>query len=389
MRIVYTLLCSLLSFVALAQQDTSRIRISVLTCGTGEELYTTFGHSGVRIIDSTAHTDLVYNYGLFNFGDPEFYTKFTRGKLLYFVGTETFDDFMSTYRYEQRNVAEEVLDIGIKEKQNIIAYLQENLKPENRSYKYDFLYDNCATRIRDIFPKTLDSTFRFGPVLKQRKVTFRAILNEYLRANHWSRFGINILLASRIDREMTDEQAMFLPDMLFAGLRNATYQKRILASQITTIYKGAPKPKVGPNQPLWMMMGVLLLVLLVFFVRPLARLKNLVSFLLLLVSGALGCFILFMWFGTDHKSCANNFNILWALPFNLFAAFSIFRPRKWHVKYGLLGIGLLMIALLVHIIGLQVMPLIELLPFIVSLLYIYMYMYKRGLAYQAALAKAA
>ncbi|RQO31991.1 hypothetical protein DBR32_04100 [Taibaiella sp. KBW10] len=387
MRILFAFFLLCLSFCARAQQDTSRIRISVLTCGTGEELYTTFGHSGVRVVDSNAQTDLVYNYGLFNFSDPDFYSKFTRGKLLYFVGTESFPDFMSTYQYEKRNVAEEVMNVGMADKQRIIQYLKENLKPENRSYQYDFLFDNCATRIRDIFPNTLDTSFRYGAVLNAKKVTFRAILNEYLRANHWSRLGINILLASKIDREMTDEEAMFLPDMLYTGLRTATYHQKVLMSEITTIYKGADKPKLGPNKPLWMMMALLLLVLLVFFVRPLRRLKNILSFTLLLLSGALGCFILFMWFGTDHKSCDNNYNILWAFPLNLIVAFTMFKPRKWHIKYSLFAIGLLMVALLIHSAGIQVMPLIELLPFFVSLLYIYMYMYKRALAAYAAQAK--
>lgn len=380
MRIIATFLLALCSVWCWGQQqDTSHIRISVLTAGTGTELYSMFGHSGVRVIDSTLHTDEVYNYGLFNFSDPEFYTKFTRGKLLYFVGKEDFNSFMSIYREENRNVMEEILDLSMEDKYRILRYLNENLKPENRSYKYDFLYDNCATRIRDIFPRNLDTSFHFGPVLNAKKVTFRAILNDYLKTAHWSRLGINILLASRIDKEMTDEEAMFLPDMLFAGLKRSTYHQRVIVSDIRTLYKGKDQLKVGPNQPLWVMMGVLLLTLLIFFVKPLRTLKAVWTFVLLLISGLLGCFLLFMWFGTDHHSCGNNYNLLWAFPLNLIAAFTVFRPRKWHVPYSLLVVGLLLIALLVHAIGLQVMPLIEILPFLISLLYSYMFVYKRAL----------
>ncbi|MNY06656.1 hypothetical protein D3C86_1394230 [compost metagenome] len=131
-------------------------------------------------------------------------------------------------------------------------------------------------------------------------------------------------------------------------------------------------------------MGVLLVTLLIFFVKPLRALKAVWTFALLLISGLLGCFLLFMWFGTDHHSCGNNYNLLWAFPLNLIAAFTVFRPRKWHVQYGLLVVGLLLIALLVHAIGLQVMPLIEILPFLISLLYSYMFIYKRALALRKA-----
>jgi peptidoglycan/LPS O-acetylase OafA/YrhL len=220
--------------------------------------------------------------------------------------------------------------------------------------------------------------------MNAQKVTFRAILNDYLKTAHWSRLGINILLASRIDKEMTDNEAMFLPDMLFAGMKRSTYHQRVIVSEIATLNKGADKIKAGPNQPLWVMMGVLLLTLLIFFVKPLHRLKAVWAFILLLVSGLLGFFLLFMWFGTDHNACGNNYNLLWAFPLNLLAAFTIFRPRKWHVSYGLLAVGLLLIALLVHAIGLQVMPLIEILPFLISLLYCYMFIYKRALALRTA-----
>lgn len=134
-------------------QDSSRLRISLLTCTPGEELYSTFGHSALRVTDSNAVTDLVYNYGTFNFDDEGFYLKFARGKLLYYVSVELFRDFAANYQYENRGITEQVLNLSGEEKIRMRHFLEENLQPQNRYYKYDFFFDNCTTRLRE-YPQT-------------------------------------------------------------------------------------------------------------------------------------------------------------------------------------------------------------------------------------------
>lgn len=134
-------------------QDSTRIRISLLTCSPGEELYASFGHSALRVIDSNAVTDIIYNYGTFNFDDPDFYSKFVRGKLFYALSIERPEDFLYSYRAENRSVTEQVLDIAQPEALAIKHFLAENIKEEKRWYKYDFVRDNCTTRLRDILVK--------------------------------------------------------------------------------------------------------------------------------------------------------------------------------------------------------------------------------------------
>ena len=202
-RIVALLwLLTALTKVSIAQTDSSGLRISLLTCSPGSELYSTFGHSALRIVDSAVGTDIVYNFGVFDFSDPDFYAKFVRGKLLYFLDQEAFPYFQYAYVVEGRRITEQVLRLDAARKRSIQAFLAENLRPENRFYKYDFLFDNCTTRLRDLILGQQSSYIRTGRVLDDTTATFRAQLHSYLDRNrqYWSALGIDILLGSRIDR---------------------------------------------------------------------------------------------------------------------------------------------------------------------------------------------
>jgi len=378
--VLWLLLSSLNIF---AQKDTADdTRMSLLTCGVGDELYSSFGHTAIRYYDPAKGIDEVYNYGMFEFSDPDFLMKFTRGKLLYYVAIGSYNNFVEDYSYERRSVIEQELNLSLAQKTQILAFLKNNLKPENKYYKYDFLYDNCATRIRDIFPGILGPGFSYGASLPdERKISFRGIINEYQRNNHWARLGINIILGSKIDKVMTNDEAMFLPDMLMRAVGDARLDgNAFVAGSPVQVVKGADRSALSLNGPMWAMVALLLITLLVFFVRPLKVLKPLVAFIHLFISGLLGAVLLFMWLGTDHQSCANNYNLLWALPFNLPFAFTLFRPRKWHKQYSLIAILLLILALMVHVIGIQVMSLKELMPFFLCLLYVYLFVYKRAIA---------
>lgn len=203
-------------------QDSCTLRVSLLTCSPGEELYSTFGHSALRLTDPVSGDDLVFNYGTFNFDEPGFYTKFIRGKLLYYVSAENFYSFAESYRQQNRSIVEQVLNLSCQEKQALSSFLQNNLRPENRSYKYDFLFDNCTTRLRDINEKiSADSVYY--PKIVQQGTKFRELIHIYLDSNsqHWSKLGIDLLLGSRTDAIMSNRQAMFLPDYLLMALDNA------------------------------------------------------------------------------------------------------------------------------------------------------------------------
>jgi hypothetical protein len=361
--------------VVYAQADSSHLRISLLTCGVGDEIWETFGHTGVRIIDSAHHTDVVYNYGTFNGFDKDFELKFMRGKLPYYLSIDQFPDFMEEYVEAKRQVQEQVLLLPGKQKEDIKAFLDDNALPENREYKYDFFFDNCATRIRDIFPKVFGDQFKFAQVLPpDSKLTYRQIINIYFYKTHWERVGINILLGSKIDAVMTNKDIMFLPDYLRDGLAGATVDGKRISTDPAIILPGGARTPAGPNYPLILMVILALLTVAGLSVPGLRILGKVMSSLLLLVTGLLGCLILVMWFGTDHQGCHDNYNLLWALPTNLILAFS--QRRKG--RYALIAIVLLLLSLVLHIARVQQLPLLELGPLLLALLYIYGAVYRRS-----------
>jgi hypothetical protein len=388
MRYLFSVFLCLFSFASFAHNaddtlvvvpdDSSHIRISILTCGVGDELYSAFGHTGVRVIDSAHHTDDVYNYGTFDFGDPDFYKKFMLGKLPYYIDRGAYGDFMMEYVDQKRKVQEQVLNLSAKHKEAFVTYLENNMRPENRAYKYDFMWDNCSTRVRDIFPRTLGDEFYFGDILSQKKITYRNIINQYLINKHWERFGIDLLLGSPIDTIMSEDGVMFLPDFLHKGLEHAKYKGQHIVSEDKVILNYTHVYNSTLNGPLWCMIGLLILTVLSFLVPAFHYLKRFMRFVLLFSTGLLGCFILFMWLGTNNQGCGYNYNVLWALPLNSFVAFFANKQRFWLRIYSLAAISLLIVGLIVHLIGFQQLPLIELSPVLLSLMYVYVDMYKRN-----------
>lgn len=371
------LLCLLLSLpVCLyAQPDSSRLRISLLTCGPGDEIWAQFGHTAIRVTDSATGTDLVYNYGTFSFG-PGFEIQFMRGKLLYYVSYYPYEHFLDEYSDPQRRVEEQVLHINGAEKKAIQDYLVENAKEENRYYKYDFFFDNCATRIRDVFPMALDKDFAYGQTLPENsRLTFRQIMNEYFYRVHFERLGCNLLLGSPIDKVMTNSEVMFLPDFLRDGMAGATVAGKKIAPETVVHYEGPGKVPAGPNWPFIVLMFAAVLTVQGIIIPRYKWLGDFMGFLFLFVTGLLGCLMLVMWLWTDHQGCQNNYNVLWALPTNIIYAFL---PRKRNKsKYAVIAIILIFISLLLHITGIQQLPLLELSPLLLALLCIYGSIIKR------------
>ncbi len=379
-------LAMILSLAAWSQTDSttfvvpqkSHLRISLLTCGVGELVYEIFGHTAVRVIDSNVEgplRDIVYNYGMFNGYDDNFEMKFMRGKLPYYVATNLFEDFMMEYNDLGRQVQEQVLNINDSAKESINAFLQENVLPQNRYYKYDFFFDNCATRIRDVFPATLGAGFKYGRILPDNTtLTFRDIINKYFYRRHWERVGVNILLGSRIDKVMTDNDVMFLPDYLRDGLAGATNNGIKVADAPKIILPGSKPVQAGANIPMLLTCSLLLLTLAGVGIKKLHVLGRIMSTLLLFVSGLLGALILTMWFATDHQGCANNYNILWAMPVNLILAFA--KPVKKD-KYAVLAILMIAVSFLMHVLNVQGLVL-ELMPLMLALMAIHINIYRKS-----------
>lgn len=318
-------------------QDSCGLRISLLTCAPGEELYSTFGHTALRVQDSARGEDLVFNYGTFEFG-PDFYMQFIRGKLLYFLSVEDFNDFLYEYRLQSRSVQEQVLQLSCDERQKLFAALQNNAQEKNRYYKYDFLFDNCTTRAGDIVAKNTNSPVVFNNILPKETPTFRNLIHSYLNAGneYWSKLGIDILLGAKLDRKVTNREAMFLPDYLLKGFDSATINNQHLVTPPQAVLQ---MPSLLSGKSFFTPTIVFTLLLVIVLAISLIKSKWAVAatsffdFIFFFVLGLAGILLLFMWFGTDHKVCQNNYNLLWALPTNVVMAFFVHSNKSWVKKY--------------------------------------------------------
>jgi len=318
-----------------AQHNAAHTRISVITCGPGDEMYSLFGHTAIRIIDSVTHTDIVYNWGGFTFEQPYFILKFLRGKLLYYSTADYFPDFMKEYVYEHRSVYEQVLNLDSASKQKIIAAINFNMQGDNRFYKYDFLLDNCTTRVKNIVFENVNSDIKDKVV--PEKTTARDLIHYYLDRGGqvWTELGTDILLGRRVDKIVSTDEAMFMPEFYMKGLSYANTQAEPLAKPATVILQGDALHTGRGYVPLIVLSIIAITVFIISRLQP-AWAKAAISFvdsLLLYSTGLIGLLILFMWFATDHTVCKDNFNLAWALPFNLVAGFSLIKKPAWLSNY--------------------------------------------------------
>lgn len=313
-------------------------KVSLLTVGTADELHSKFGHSAIRILDPTIGLDVVYNYGMFDFDDPDFYVKFTRGKLDYRIAKESYPHFIRTYEYENRWVKEQVLDLPNADKTALLIFLENNLKPENRYYKYDFLFDNCATRIPDALQKATASKLVFGKNHLTNRYTFRELIHQNLKLNSWSNFGIDLALGSVIDKEATAYQHMFLPHYVFDQLNNTTINDKPLVSsqQKLLAQRSVDRKSAFLTSPLfWLLVLMVLVIAVTFSDYKKKRRSRWLDFLLFILTGIAGTLVLFLWFATDHQATKINFNFLWAFAPNLILAFILLKKQfpNWLKSY--------------------------------------------------------
>lgn len=339
MKALYLLF--LLFITPLSAQE---VQISVLTCGPGEELYSTFGHTAFRVQYPKYNIDRVYNYGMFDFQTPGFYTKFVRGKLPYMLGAYDYSKFYRSYAYEGRFIKEQVLNLNDQEKQNIINYLNNNAKVENRYYMYDFFRDNCATKIAEVLEKNIDRELKYNFSYYKESDTYRKLLHEKLENSPWEKFGIDLALGSIIDKELSPQDYQFLPDYLMLSLENSSVAgkpKTLLESRENS---NTPSTISNPNVLFW---GIFVLGLLWTYFSLSSKLFD---WLLYGSAAIAGLLLLFLWFGTDHYATKLNWNVLWLNPFLLYA----WLKRKDVLVH--IAIGILILPLILNVSGYQVLP---------------------------------
>jgi hypothetical protein len=316
-------------------QDSSHLRISLLTCTPGDELYSTFGHSAIRITDSTSLTDYVFNYGTFNFDDEGFYLKFVQGKLLYYLSVEQFKEFAYDYQASNRGITEQELTLTAAEKLAFQQKLLNNTKEANRYYLYDFFMENCTTRLRDLVVQSKPNNKPLKAIVPAT-LTYRQAIHYYLDKykKYWSKLGIDLLLGHPTDAVMTVPQTQFLPNNLMRALDSSNQQQSWITSKKQLYPFNEPAINTNIFSPLFVFSLILVIILaLSFWVNKFAA-YFLQGFdaILFFLTGVLGIILIFMWTATNHAMCANNYNLLWTLPSHAVMAFFVRSKSKW-VRY--------------------------------------------------------
>lgn len=349
-----TAILLLIAPVCLGQvQLSDRSQISVLTLGPSQDqVYTAFGHSAFRVFDPVRGIDDAYNYGVFDYNRPNFYLNFARGHNIYKLGVMDYPNFEYAYIYYNRYIHEQVLNLTSTQKQRLFDYLQWNALPENQEYLYDYFYDNCATKIPEVMRKVFGDSVVFDGSYITTRYSFRELTDLYLDQQPWGDLGIDVGLGLPTDKVATPYEYMFLPDYVESGFAHATILQNgapvPLVKETRIVYESAPEPA---STPLFHPLSVFVVFLLITcyssyrdFKRK--RLSLVFDSVLFTVLGVLGVLLLLLWIATSHQAAAKNFNLLWALPTHLIAAFAFFRQPRWLASY-FLGVSILCVVLLV------------------------------------------
>ena len=325
----------------------------MVTCAPYQgELYSAFGHSAIRVYDPVNQIDYAYNYGVFDFNQPNFYLNFTRGHLLYKLAVQSYPHFRYNYLYFNRWVHEQVINIDQSQKQKIFDYLEWNALPENQNYLYDYFYNNCATKIRDVFVESLGEKIVFDESFITTDYTIRQLTDLYLQQQPWGDLGIDICLGLPMDKKATPYNYMFLPDYIEASFNHASL---ITSSGAIPLVKETIVSESGEVNAIerswmhpWVVFGIFLVGVVVISYYDFKK-QNISTWLdvaLLLVTGLIGLLLFTLWVATDHRAAANNFNLLWAQPFNLFALYLIVGKKKKFTKKYFAAITVLSLVLL-------------------------------------------
>ena len=221
--ILLTLFCLLGAQFLHAQRLSPHAEFSVITVGPYQgELYSAFGHSAFRIQDPVRKIDYVYNYGIFDFDQENFYWNFSRGIMRYKLGIARYSWFKEHYIKQNRYIKEQVLDLTQEQKQALFDFLAENAKPENREYLYNYVYDNCATKMYTVVNEVLKEDILWDTAYVEKDLTIRQLMDRYLDHQYWGDFLIDLGLGVGVDKEATVEEYMFLPDYVFEAYDGAT-----------------------------------------------------------------------------------------------------------------------------------------------------------------------
>ncbi len=306
------------TFSGAAQLDSlmADAEISLLSCRSGSEMYSTFGHTAIRINNPKTGTDIVYNYGVFDFDTPNFYMKFLRGQLPYKLSASPTSRFLRIYQYEKRTVLEQKLSLAPTQKVRLFEALTENIKPENAYYKYDFFFDNCTTRTIDVI-RSVTGNITYARDIES--LTFRDMLKRNLKSMPWTDFGVHLIVGAVTDKKTNRSQQHFLPIFLHNDLNGPTIVYEGMRKNMTNsdkmLLNFEKEDKIrttqGTNWPLYLAI-LLLLLELMLWITDSPRLASIYDNTWMILMSLMGIVMAIMWWGTDHLATKQNYNLLWA-----------------------------------------------------------------------------
>ena len=382
-RTLLSTLLLLLSISVLSQPFalSEDAQISILTVGPGDNLYDKFGHSAIRILDEKSGYDAAYNYGVYDFDTPNFYGKFAQGKLNYKLEVWTFDSFFRSYQRQNRWVKEQVLNLSYAEKQALYRFLQNNAKPENKYYLYDFFYDNCATKIRDVLVEVLGDKLEYRADLAAEGLTFRQLIQKHVHWNSWGSMGMDVAIGAVVDQKANSWEYQFLPEYVAKAAEGAVLktddgeQSLVYSTEILFEAPGRPPVSNFFTSPLllFLILAAIILVLTYSDKRNNLRNRRLDSFIFF-VTGIIGVILALLWFGTDHTSTVYNYNLLWAFPFTVLFFLHIGKkaPKRWLRRYVIFLLLCLLLMAFHGVTGVQSFPL-SIVPLVAALAARYLY----------------
>ena len=341
--LLYIVLTALLSVVnittgAQSMNNNDSIQISLLTCSPGKEVWAQYGHTAIRYYDKGKGLDLAINYGIFSLDQTYFIPRFVLGMTDYRMGIQAMDDFLAQYSYEGRSVVEQVLNLSPKDKEVIFEALQENMKPENVVYRYNYFFDNCTTRARDMIVNHLHGRVVYPPA--KPDATFRSMIHKWNYKDKWSQFGEDLLLGVKADRKTTKSEQQFLPENLRVDFDKATYNGKPLVKQTNELLP-AETTEAEPSSLLSPIFVAFLFatisIIITFFSYRKQRVYWLWDAVLMLISGLIGI-ILFIMIFSQHPCVSLNFIIFFFNPLPLFFLYPTVKRKKtlWWKIWGIL-----------------------------------------------------
>lgn len=320
----------------LLSEEVKQPSIYLLTCGPGTETYSVYGHSAIRIVNPADSSDKVFNWGVFDFSTPHFAWRFAKGRLDYMLGVYPYERFLQEYIMEQRWVISQRINLEPDEINRLLVLINENLKPENIRYRYDFFYDDCSTRIRDLIEKAIGEKLVYPPVEPEKGLpTFREKTAEFQRGYDWMKYGVDLIMGSPGDKKANFRDRMFLPVDLKNGLSELVVNRSsrmmpLLQAPVTVVDFESPIVKANTfTSPLFVFSLLLIIVIIMTATIRKRVANNILDLFIFAVFSILAVLMIFFNFFTDHQQMRWNLNIIWLSPFIILCLISLVTGKYW------------------------------------------------------------